>query len=198
MHNSCTGRSLALFVRALSLVPLLATCTLAQNIENVPPKHAQELLKALIPANKKFVTLNAYVASTNIQDINLGTTCSSTSRGSTTGNVDENGNITANTITHGDTTCSDRHIYKHTMSLGFEDAADPKSAYLVTVQCERKWVWDHCDMPPEHSFYPVVLEAGKHGTFDIYAATSQKLGGKTKVAKFAVLDVSHVTKIANN
>jgi hypothetical protein len=44
----------------------------------------------------------------------------------------------------------------------------------------------------------VVLEEGKHGTFEISAATSQKLGGKMKVAKFAVIEVSHVTKKPSN
>ena len=37
-----------------------------------------------------------------------------------------------------------------------------------------------------------MLEIGKHGSFTVYAATTQKLGGKQKVAKFAVLDLSHV------
>lgn len=40
--------------------------------------------------------------------------------------------------------------------------------------------------------HPIVLEAGEHGTFQIYAATSEKLGAKAKVAKFPVLDVEHV------
>lgn len=47
-------------------------------------------------------------------------------------------------------------------------------------------------MPSQGSNYQVVLEAGKHGTFDVYAATSGKLGDKSKVAKFPVLDVEHV------
>jgi hypothetical protein len=45
--------------------------------------------------------------------------------------------------------------------------------------------------------YPVVLEAGKHGTFYVYAATSEKLYGKmkvAKVAKYAVLDVTHYSQ----
>jgi hypothetical protein len=88
------------------------------------------------------------------------------------------------------------------MSLGLPDAADSKAAYLVTAQCVVQFKWDHCQMPPKGSTYPVVLEAGKHGTFQIYVGTSQKLGDKVKVAKFPVLNVEHirmdtVTPVAN-
>jgi hypothetical protein len=166
--------------------------------EPVPAARAQELLRALVPEKSKSVTLNTYVAGTNVQDINLGMHCTSNSNGSTTGTVDDNGNINARTTTNGGTTCRERHIYKRTMYLGFEDAADPNASYLMTVQCQQKWVWDHCDMPPEHAVYPVVIKAEKHGTFSVFAATSKQLGGKTKVAKFSVLDLSHVMKKANN
>ncbi len=67
----------------------------------------------------------------------------------------------------------------------------------MTVQCERKWVWNHCDMPPEHTIYPVLITAERHGTFAVYATTSKQLGGKEKVAEFLVLDLSHVTKKTN-
>ena len=166
--------------------------------EIVPAARAQELLKALVPKKGKSVTLNTYVAGTNVQDINLGMHCSSSSSGNTTGTVDDSGNIDARTRTNGSTDCKEQHIFKHTMYLGFEDAADPNSSYLMTVQCERKWVWNHCDMPPEHTTYPVEIKEEKHSTFAVYAATSQRLGGKEKVAKFAVIDLSHVTKKANN
>jgi hypothetical protein len=166
--------------------------------ELVPAARAQEMLKTLIPEKSKSVTMDTYVASTNVQDINLGMHCSSRSSGSATGTVDENGNINAHTTTHGGTTCSETHIYKHTMYLGFEDTADPNASYLMTVQCQRKWMWNHCDMPPEHTVYPVVIKAEKHGTFAVYAATSKQLGGKEKVAKFLVLDLSHVTRKTKN
>jgi hypothetical protein len=78
------------------------------------------------------------------------------------------------------------------MSLGLPDGTDGNAAYLVTVECTVRWVWDHCKMPPKGTNYPIILEAGKHGTFQIYAATSERLGAKEKVAKFPVLDVEHV------
>jgi hypothetical protein len=46
------------------------------------------MLKALIPQGKKFVAVDAYVAGTNVKDVNLGLSCSS-STASTTGTVDE-------------------------------------------------------------------------------------------------------------
>jgi hypothetical protein len=52
--------------------------------------------------------------------------------------------------------------------------------------------WDHCDMPKQGALYPVILEAAKKGTFNIYAATQWRLGGKIKVARFAVLSVARV------
>jgi len=106
--------------------------------------------------------------------------------------VDDDGNIKARTQIDGSTSCRERHEYYMTLFLGLADSADSQSAYLITAQCAEKWAWNHCDMPPEKTTYPIVLEIGKHGSFNVYAATSQKLGGKQKVAKFAVLDVTHV------
>ena len=173
---------------------------LAQDVdmEPVPAAQAQGLLKALIPPKKKFVVINAYVAGSHVKDVNLGVSCSSSSSGSTTGSVDDGGNISAQTRTDGSSSCREIHHYYHTLLLGFADSSEPKSAYLLTVQCVRKWVWDHCDMPPDKSLYPVVLEAEKHGSFNVYAATSEKLGGKQKVAKFAVIDLSHVRQNDGN
>jgi hypothetical protein len=180
---------------ALCVLQLVSTgMVLAQavDVEVVPPTRAQELLKALIPQNKKFVLVNAYVAGANVKDVNLGLRCSSSSSGSTSGTVDDDGNIKARTQTDGATSCSERHEHYNTLVLGFADSSDSHASYLITTQCVEKWGWNHCDMPPEKSLYPIVLEIGKHGSFNIYAATSQKLGGKQKVAKFVVLDVSHV------
>jgi hypothetical protein len=47
-------------------------------------------------------------------------------------------------------------------------------------------------MPAEKKNAHVVLEVGKHDSFNVYVGTEQKLGGKVKVAKFAVVDVTHV------
>ena len=161
-------------------------------VEVVPPVQAQQVLRAFIPANKKFVTMNAYLAGTFVRDVNLGVSCSSSSSANTSGTVDDNGNIKAQTNSDGSTNCHERHIYYHRMSLGLPDATDGNAAYLVTVECTVKWVWDHCQMPAKGTTYPIVLEAGKHGTFQIYAATSDRVGAKAKVAKFPVLDVEHV------
>lgn len=85
--------------------------------ELVPAARAQEFLKALIPKKGKSVTLNTYVAGTNVQDINLGMHCSSSSSGNTTGTVDDSGNIDARTRTNGSTDCKEQHIFKHTSTL---------------------------------------------------------------------------------
>ena len=150
------------------------------------------MLKALIPHDKKFVVVNAYVAGAGVKDVNLGLRCSSSSSGSITGSVDDYGNIDARTWTHGSSSCREVHERYNTLFLGFEDAGDSHASYMITAQCVVKSAWNHCDMPPEKSLYPVVLEVGKHGSFNIYAATAQTLGGKQKVAKFQVLDLSHV------
>jgi hypothetical protein len=166
--------------------------TPAQEAEAVPPAEAQQTLRSFIPSGKKFVTVNAYVAGTAVKDVDLGVSCSSSSSANTTGSVADNGNIKAQTQSAGSSSCRDRHVYYYRMNLGFPDAADSNAAYLVTAECVARWVWDHCQMPTQGSNYPVVLEAGKHGTFQVYAATSAKLGDKMKVAKFPVLDVEHV------
>ena len=162
------------------------------DVEVVPPAQAQQVLRALIPSDKKLVTINAYVAGTSVKDVNLGVYCSSSSSANTSGTVDDDGNIKARTNSDGSTNCRERHVYYHRMSLGLPDGTDGNAAYLVTVECTVRRVWDHCQMPPEGSTYPIVLEAGKHGTFQIYAATTEKLGAKAKVAKFPVLDIEHV------
>ena len=78
------------------------------------------------------------------------------------------------------------HHYYNTLTLGLPDTDDPNnSAYRVTAQCVMKWVWDPVACQPT-STYPIVLEVSKKGTFDIYADTEQRLGGKVKAARFAV------------
>jgi len=59
------------------------------DLEAVPPRQAQDMLKALIPRGKKFAELNAYVAGTKVKDVNLGLSCSSSSSGATSGTVDD-------------------------------------------------------------------------------------------------------------
>jgi hypothetical protein len=186
-----------MFLRAITptLLLFLAAAAYSQQqdaVEAVPPAQAQQVLRNFIPSNKKFVTINAYVAGTSVKDVDLGVSCSSSGTANTTGTVDDNGNIKAQTSADGSTDCRDRHIYYHRMSLGFPDSSDANAAYLVTVECTVRWIWDHCQMPAQGSTYPVVLEAGKHGTFQVYAATAERLGAKDKVAKFPVLDVEHV------
>jgi hypothetical protein len=179
----------------IPLVCLIASGTvLAQGFETeiVAPAEAQRMLKALIPSGKKFFAFDAYVAGTNVKDVNLGLSCSSSSTGNTTGTVDDDGNVSARTQSYGSGSCREVHNYYKTMYLGLRDLKNDDASYMITVQCAEKWRWNHCDMPPEKTIYPVVLEIGKHDTFMVYAATSQKLGGKQKVAKFAVLDVTHV------
>jgi hypothetical protein len=161
-------------------------------VEAVPPAQAQQILRSYIPNGKKSVTVNAYVAGTAVKDVDLGVFCSSSSSANTSGAVDDNGNVKARTESDGSSSCRDRHAYHNRMSLGFPDPADSNAAYLVTTECVARRVWDHCQMPSQGSNYPVVLEAGKHGTFDVYASTSAKLGDKSKVARFPVLDVEHV------
>jgi hypothetical protein len=180
--------------KAMIFVPLLffAISAYGQDIEVVPPAQAQQVLKAFIPANKKFVTIHAYVAGTSVKDVNLGVSCNSSATANTTGTVDDSGNIKAQTSSDGSTNCRERHIYYHRMNLGLPDSSDSNSAYLVTVECTVRWVWDHCQMPDKGTTYPIVLEAGKHGTFQVYAATTERLGAKAKVAKFPVLDIEHV------
>lgn len=167
-------------------------------MEVVPPAQAQSMLKAIIPKGKKYVSFQAYVAGTQVKDVNLGLSCSSSSKGSTTGTVDDSGNIDAQTHSYSSGGCREVHNYYKTMYLGLRDPSDPQSSYTITAQCVEKWVWNHCDMPPQHEMYGVVLEIGKHDTFYVYAATTQKLSGKVKVAKFAVLDITHVAPKDNN
>jgi len=190
------GESLMLLVLLLSVTWSLSAQEV--DMEVVPPAQAQSMLKAIIPKGKKYVSFQAYVAGTQVKDVNLGLSCSSSSSGSTTGTVDDSGNIDARTQSYGSGRCRELHNYYKTIYLGLRDLADPQSSYMITAQCVEKWVWNHCDMPPQHEMYGVVLEIGKHDTFYVYAATQQKLGGKTKVAKFAVLDVTHVTPKDNN
>lgn len=138
----------------------------ADDVEVVPPAQAQALLKELIPHGKKSVVLNPYVVGKDVNDVNLGIKCASS-------------------------VCREVHKRYNTLLLGFDDLDDSHAIYLIAAQCVEKSAWNHCDMPAEKSECPIVLEAGKHGSFNIYVATAQKLGGKQKVAKFQVLDVRH-------
>jgi hypothetical protein len=163
--------------------------------EAMLPAEAQQALRSLIPSGKKFVMIDAYVAGTHVKDVNLGVSCSSNASGSINGSVDDNGNIQGTTNSNGSSDCRERHNYYDTLMLGLPDPYDPQNAvYFVTTQCVVRWIWDHCDMPAPHSTYPIVLEANKKGTFDVYAATEQRLGGKAKAARFAVLSVERIRK----
>ncbi len=179
---------------ALLLLTLSTGKLSGQQVSVVPPQQAQQLLQNLIPVKKKFVTVNAYVAGTFVTKKDLGMSCSSSSSGSVSGTVDDDGNIKGQTDSNGSSHCRERYINYNRMMLGFPDANDNNSAYMVTTECTEEWVWDHCQMPDKGTAWPVVIEAEKHGAFDVYvAAPPAKLGGKTqKVAKFHVLNVSHV------
>jgi hypothetical protein len=165
-----------------------------QELTAVSPAQAEQVLKSyLVPSHdKKHAVVNALVANTDVKVVDLGVSCSSSSHGEITGTVDDDGNVRARTDETGSSNC--RHHYNrfYTVKLGLPDVAEPKqSAYLVTVRCAEKWIWDHCQMPAKGTMYPMVLEAAKHGTFYVYAATSEKLGGKMKVAKYEVLELPH-------
>jgi hypothetical protein len=170
---------------SVGIVPAYAKNAASETTaEPMLPADAQRVLRSLIPTGKKFVTINAYVAGTNIKDVDLGVSCSSNSSGSIDESVDDNGNVQGKTQSSGSSDCRERHNYYDTVMLGLPDRHDLKNtAYFVTTQCVVKWIWDHCDMPTEHTTYPNVLEGNKKGTFDIYAATEQRLGGKTKACK---------------
>ena len=78
------------------------------------------------------------------------------------------------------------------MILGFDDKANPGDSYLLTAVCTDRWVWNHCGMPPKGSTYPLMIEIDKHDQFTVYVATSDRIGGKAKVAKFAIVQLSRV------
>jgi len=179
---------------AVSLILGLSLSTNAQapTVEVLPNGVAQQLLRGLIPPGKKMVTVSTFVAATSVEDRNLGMSCESSSSGKTTGTVDDDGNIDAKSTGSGSTNCSERHIYHDTMELGFQGLSDPNASYLLTAVCTEKWVWNHCGMPPKGSTYALVIEADKNGQFTIYVATSDRIGGKSKVAKFAIVQLSHV------
>lgn len=178
-------------MRVLLLILALSLSCQAQTIEYVAPADGQRVLSTMIPADKKFVPVTVYVAVADRKSIDLGVSCSSDSTGSTTGQVDDAGNVDLKSSGDVATDCSHKHKYVNTMKLGLPIQSDG-TGYMITVQCIERFLWDHCDMPPNGATYQVILSAEKHGTFEVYAATEQRIGAKSKVAKFAVLSVEHV------
>lgn len=186
--------SFALCLLALSGAAPARAQSHSTNVTTEPllPSDAQSYLRTLIPQGKKWVTLDAYVVGTNVRSVDLGSSCFSSSSGSVKGEVDDNGDVSGTVESDGSSNCSQRHKYYNTLKLGLLAHGDSTSGYLVTAQCVVKWVWDHCGMPDQRTIYPVVLEETKKGTFNVYAATAQRLGGKNKAARFAVLSVDRV------
>ena len=165
------------------------------NTENLLPADARRALRGLIPEGKKFVTLNVYVAGTNVKDVDLGLSCSSDSSGTVTGTVDDNGNVEGKVNSNGSSDCRERHRYYETLMLGLPVPDDPKSAYFVTTQCVVKFRWDHCDMPAQHTTYPFVLDLPKDGpAIDLYRA----LGGQAQSAKHVQGGISTPAHIAES
>jgi hypothetical protein len=79
------------------------------------------------------------------------------------------------------------------MLLGLGDKTNPGDSYRLTAVCTEKIVWNHCGMPPKGSNYSLVIETDKNAqTFTIYVATSDRIGGKLKVAKFAIVQLAHL------
>jgi hypothetical protein len=153
---------------------------------------AQKLLAGMIPEHKKFATINPFVVGTDTRVVETGTSCSSSSSGTLSGTADDYGNVSGTTRSNGSTDCTKHDVGYYTIRLGLPDSADPKAIYIITAQCVEKWIWNHCAMPQKGQMYPVVLEEEKHGAFDVYAATTEKLGAKSKVATFAVLKIEHL------
>lgn len=182
----------------LAWVFLLASTCVAQGwtISRLPDRDAQTILNRLIPDGKKFASVIPYVLNTQTKVVDRGSVCYSSSTSSSSGSIDEFGNINTTGESNGSSSCSHEAIGYYTMYLGIPDADDQKATYVLTVQCVERWIWNHCTMPTKGQSYPLIIEREKHGSFNVYAATRDKVGAKAKVASFSVIKVEHARQTA--
>jgi hypothetical protein len=181
--------SIQILLEMIILLLLSAPPLWGQHVEALFPAPAQEKLNSLIPVGKKFVTVNVGVIATTVRTENGSVFCNSSSSGKISGTVNDFGDIDATVKSSGSTNCWQSHTYHYTMILELPQQQDSKFDYFLVAGCGVKWRWNHCGMPDKLSVYPMVLEREKHGEFNIYAATQERVGGKMKVATFHVLKV---------
>lgn len=170
----------------------------------IEPAVAERLLTSFVRENKGH-SVTATIIRVIDKAIPLGPSCSSSSSGTVTGTTDENGKVRGTTDSDTTTTCRQKYDHYQRMTVVLDDSLNPDAFYLLETECAQSQFamigivpvkfHDPCLMPAERTTGPVVIKAGKHGTFyvEVYLTPPlRKLGDKPKggTYKFAVLKMT--------
>ncbi len=159
------------------------------------PDTAETFLKTTLHG-QKHVTIRGVIAETKYKDVNLGTSCSSSSTGKVEGEVNDNGDVTGTVKTSGTTDCSETHNYFYWMDVAYADGAD--SAYIITARCDVRWRWNHCALPAEGMTDGMVLEREKKGKYALYIYLRKgALDRKGSVSKYEIVDLKHFDRASS-
>jgi hypothetical protein len=100
-------------------------------------------------------------------------------------------------VTSGSTVCDQIARLHYSEGIVLNDPKDQTAAYVIFLSCDEKFIWNHCGMQESGQRGAMVLqESGKpgHWHFNVLVSTTEKLGDKGSVAKFAVTEVWHIRK----
>ena len=145
-----------------------------------------------VPHGKDFTVIYPFILKGSVLETDR-TACSNNSEI----NPVNNGTDTPSWVTSGSTVCNQLAQFHYSEAIVLNDPKDQTAAYVIFLSCEEKFVWNHCGMQESGQRGGVVLqESGKpnHWHFNVLVSTTQKLGDKGTVAKFAVTEVWHVRK----
>jgi hypothetical protein len=202
MHR--TARLVFLGLAVLSELANAQTSPKIKKEVALQPAVAEQLLTNFVRENKDH-SVNATVIKATDDAIPLGLSCSSSSSGTVTGTADENGNVRGTTNSDTTTNCRQRYEHKQRMTIAMNDSLNPDAMYLIETECAQSQftmigiaptrLHFPCLLPQVGVAGPVVIKAGKHGTFfvEVYLIPPpRKLGDKPKgeTYKFAVLSMS--------
>ena len=155
----------------------------------VTPDVAQALLEDLLQG-EKHVTINAVIADTSEKDVNLGTTCRSSSDGTVEGKINDYGDVSGKVSADGRTNCSEEHNYFYWMTVAY--VSDTNAGFVITARCDVRWRWNHCALPVVGAKDAMVLAREKKGKYAIYISLRKgSLDKKGSVSKYEVVDLKH-------
>jgi hypothetical protein len=197
------GLSIGVFSTLLLSFLIFRGAVYAQDPKEVAiePAVAERLLTSFVRENKSD-SVTATIIRVIDKSIPVGPSCSSSSSGTISATTDEDGKVRGTTDSDTVTTCSQKYDHYQRMTVVLNDSLNPDAFYLLETECAQSQFamigifpakfHDPCLMPAERTTGPVVIKAGKHGTFyvEVYLTPPpRKLGDKPKgeAYKFAVL-----------
>ena len=180
------------------------------SIQPLSVEQQEAFLNSLVTKQKDgkmWALVHPYIVATQTVDTDHGVHCSTSSSAMT-----PQAGPAAGEVWYGgsSTVCRDLVSHGNATVLAFHDPAKPNGAYVVFLSCSQKMTdtskavvvgsaglaapFAHhttCVMQEPGQYGSMTIEEGKHGSFDVWVGTVEKLGAKPKASRFDVVEVKY-------